>query len=357
LKVRWFRGALCILFLTSALQGQSRDGLLKALNESPNWMPADTAAEYDQSNIESFAGRRAAAIQRYGVIGVTVQNWSGPDGKVRLTLYEMIDATAAYGLFSLDRTADQPSAVSVPFGSEGYRVGSRMSFWQSKYVVRLDGSITAMSSIAPIISENILGRSRKPPVSTMLPPNNLVPGTDRYILAAEDIDSNLQLDPSTLGLDDSAEIAIATYRIDNASARLVLILYPTQHVAKKYADAWAANDPDNAPFRKRVGALIALVRDTRNEELAKQILAPVNYETQVTWNERLPDISLSTVILTIFSFIGLALLFTVVAGISFGGLRVFVKSRYPNQVFDRAQDMEIIQLKLGQGFTRKELGE
>src|SRR5688572_3796325 len=108
-------------------------------------MPADTASEYDETKIESFAGRRAAAIKRYGLIGVTVQNWSGTDGKVRLTLYEMIDATAAYGLFSLDRIADQPRAVSIPFGSEGYQVGGRLSFWQSKYVVRLDGNATALN--------------------------------------------------------------------------------------------------------------------------------------------------------------------------------------------------------------------
>jgi hypothetical protein len=63
------------------------------------------------------------------------------------------------------------------------------------------------------------------------------------------------------------------------------------------------------------------------------------------------------VILTIFSFIGVALLFTVIVGLSYGGLRIFVKARYPDRVFDRAQDMEIIQLTLGQGVTPKELTE
>ena len=62
-------------------------------------------------------------------------------------------------------------------------------------------------------------------------------------------------------------------------------------------------------------------------------------------------------IVTIFTFIGVALLFTVVAGISYGGLRVFVKARYPNRLFDRAQDVEIIQLKLIEGVTRRELHE
>ena len=83
----------------------------------------------------------------------------------------------------------------------------------------------------------------------------------------------------------------------------------------------------------------------------------MNYETQVTWDQPRPDISMKDVILTIFTFIGLALVFTVVVGLSYGGVRIFVKARYPDRVFDRAQDMEIIQLKLAQGVTQKQLTE
>ena len=62
-------------------------------------------------------------------------------------------------------------------------------------------------------------------------------------------------------------------------------------------------------------------------------------------------------ILTIFGFIGIALLFIIVAGISFGRLRIFVKSRYPDRIFNRTEDMEIIQLKLTKGVIHKQLEE
>jgi predicted small integral membrane protein len=86
------------------------------------------------------------------------------------------------------------------------------------------------------------------------------------------------------------------------------------------------------------------------------LLDPIGHEYQVTWNERRPDLTFREIIVTIFTFIGIAVLFTVVAGVSFGGFRIFIKSRYPGRVFDRAQDMEIIQLKLDEGLRRKELG-
>ena len=132
-------------------------------------------------------------------------------------------------------------------------------------------------------------------------------------------------------------------------------MYPTQQVAKKYEDQWTEAGPNESAFRKRVGPLVGWVRGSRDPGVAKTILDDVNYESQVTWDQPRPDLSLRQVILTIFTFIGVALVFTLMVGLSFGGLRIFVKTKYPQQIFDRPEDMEIIQLKLPQGVMRKEL--
>jgi hypothetical protein len=181
LKVSWFGSALCILLLTTALQGQSRENLLKAL-EQTTWKPAGTPTEYDENNIETLAGERAAAINEYGLVGATVQDWAAEEGTVRLTLYEMVDPTSAYGLLTLERNIGQPGLRAFPVGSEGFRRANRFFFWQSKYLVRLDGEPSAAESLGRLVSENILGQSRKPPVSGLLPPNHLVQGSERYVL-------------------------------------------------------------------------------------------------------------------------------------------------------------------------------
>ena len=190
-----------------------------------------------------------------------------------------------------------------------------------------------------------------------LPPANLIQGSDRYVVDPTGIRRELNIDPSTLGFDDSVEVATASYRVDGKTAHLLLLMYPTQQIAKKYEDRFATTASEDTGFRKRVGALVALVRGSRDSSVAKTILDGVNYETQVTWDEPRPDLSLREVILTIFTFIGIGLLFTIVVGVSFGGLRIFVKARYPDKVFDRPEDMEIIQLKLGQGLMHKQLRE
>ena len=61
-------------------------------------------------------------------------------------------------------------------------------------------------------------------------------------------------------------------------------------------------------------------------------------------------------LITIFTFIGLALILTTVVGVSYGGLRVFMKTHFPNRVFDRPETTEIIQLKLAQGVTNRQIG-
>ena len=354
---KWFWSLLWAVIFTAVLQGQSRESLLKAVQETSKWSPADKPVQYSEKNIEALAGNRAAAITRYGLTGAATQDWTGPEGNVRLTLYEMFDAGAAYGLFTLDRNIHQPGFAMTPLGTEGFRAGNRAEFWQSKYVLKLEGSPPGVDSLARSVSENIFGRSIKPPVSTHLTPQNLVQGSEKYIVDASGIGRDLDIDPQALGFEDSVEVATANYRVGGKSAHLVLLMYPTQQLAKKYEDIWAAAAPHDAAFRKRVGAVLALVRGSQDKSVAKTILDGVNYETQVTWDQPRPDISLRDVILNIFTFTGVALLFTLMVGLSFGGVRVFLKARYPDRIFDRPEDMEIIQLKLDQGVMRKQLGD
>jgi hypothetical protein len=48
----------------------------------------------------------------------------------------------------------------------------------------------------------------------------------------------------------------------------------------------------------------------------------------------------------VFLFIGILFAFAVVVGVAFGGVRILVKRFFPDRVFDRRQDVEIIRLDL-----------
>jgi hypothetical protein len=351
----WFRSVLLMFALAAGLQGQTRETILKKLADKPGWVRAGDSSHFGPSDIEQLISLKTSVVKSYGAAGATQENWKSTDGTTRVTLIEMNDTSAAYGLFTQQRNVEGPYSSSS-FGAESFRAANDFWFWQSRYVVGLRGDSAAVTAAARTLSESILGNSKKPPVSEHLPPEHLLQGTEKYILSPDSIDLNAGIDPAKLGFEDSVEIATARYDVSGKPARLWLLLYPTQQVAKKYADLLSINDAGTGKFEKRVGPLIALVRGTQSSEAANEILSRIGYESKVTWNERRPDIAISDVILTTFMFIGLALAFTAVAGMSFGGFRVFVKSRFPNRVFDRGQDMEIIQLHIDQSVTRKELG-
>jgi hypothetical protein len=183
----WFGSVFAILFLAAALQAQSRETLLKYIDESPDWSPAGNAKQYDDKTIDALAAKSAPTIKRYGLNGVSIQDWSGAAGKVRLTMYEMVDTSAAYGLFTFERNPDQPGFSTLPLGTEAFRDGNRTTFWQGKYVVRLDGDAKASEGLGRLVSQNIFGRSRKPDVSELLPPQNLVPNSEKYVIDAAGI--------------------------------------------------------------------------------------------------------------------------------------------------------------------------
>src|SRR5215831_12211842 len=144
---KWFWSLSLLLTMTAALQGQSREALLKAVAQHSKWSPAAEPALYDEKNIETLAGKRADTLKHYGITGATVQDWAGPSGKVHVTLYEMTDASAAYGLLTLERGADQSRLVPVSIGTEGFRSGNREFIWQSKYLVKLEGAADASDEL------------------------------------------------------------------------------------------------------------------------------------------------------------------------------------------------------------------
>jgi len=179
-----FRTAVAFLLFAAPIHAQSRQTIVNKVAETSAWRPSSAAVEYQETNIGQLSSRIAPAATRYGVAGVTVQEWQGPTGNARTTLYEMMDTAAAYGLFTWLRNAEDPAYAPFPVGAEGFRMSNGAMFWQSKYVVAITGSAAATTDLGRVISENIFGQSRKPPVSEHLPPNHLIPGTDKYILNA-----------------------------------------------------------------------------------------------------------------------------------------------------------------------------
>jgi hypothetical protein len=357
----WFRSSVLLLVLTAALHGQSRESLVQSVNSLQGWTAYGKSSTFNESNIEKFDSEFASSFRIYGMSGITVQAWESPSGRTRATLFQFTDAGGAYGFFTHRRKIEgvMPSNFSV--GTESFKSGKFAYFWQAArqaaFVVRLEGESRAVESLAGTLSENILGRSQRPPLSNRLPSANLIANSEEYILDSTSIPKMEGIDPSGIGFDLISEAATADYRINGQIVRLLLILYPTQQIAKKYADQIDLATPNLAASRKRIGPLLAIISGTSDASAIQSLMDQVHFVSKVTWNEPQPGLGLGPVIVTVFTFIGILLGVCILAGVGLGAFRILMKSLYPDRVFDRQQDVGIIQLKLDQELIRKEISK
>jgi hypothetical protein len=104
-------------------------------------------------------------------------------------------------------------------------------------------------------------------------------------------------------------------------------------------------------FDKRTGPIVAVVSGPISNSQAKSLLASVNYEADVTWNQNTffsrkddPGNLIVNVIYLCF-IIGA---FAVVSGIAFGGIRILARRFFPDRLFDRPE-MGLISLHLSEG--------
>ena len=352
----WLKSAVIVCIFAVTLAAQSRQDVVKKLESASvlrDWKLVGEPEDYDTSSIDTFTQAPLPVLKLFGVRGARVLRWDTGRGRVQLSLFEMIDSPAAYGVFTAIRPASaKPTPVVIGAGS--FQSAS-LCFWQSVYAVCIDGPQRAQNDLAVLVSEQILGPSQKPPVNAHLPPAHMIAGSDRYHLSLESVPNVRGLDRNQLGFENSVEAASGDYSVNGSSAHLLLLHYPTQHLARKFEEEL---NKANAPgFRKRDGPLLAIVHGTTDPAVASAILDGVDLEYAVTYDETNPVTTYAQMIVAIIKLTGALLLITVGAGIAYGGLRVLVKKWFPDRVFDRPQDVEIIQLKLDESLTRKQIRE
>jgi len=357
----WIRSCLLLFILTATLQGQGPrtlpETLIQTVNSLPGWMASGSPETFTESNIEKFDLKPASDLRTLGLNNITVQTWQGPSGRVRAALFQFTDFGAAYSFFTNQRRVVGGVSTAFSAGAESFQDKNFSYFWQANYMVRLNGESHSIENLAEIFSRNILGRSQKPAISNRLPSTNLIPGSEEYILDAANIQKVEGVDPSRLGFDVSAEATTADYRIGDKTVRLLLVLYPTQQIARKFADQMNAATPNLATSRRRVGPLLAIVSGTSDSSVIESLLGQVHYASNVMWEEPQPGLGLGPIIVTVFTFIAVLVGICIIAGFGLGGGRVVMKTFFPNRTLDRPEGAEFIELKLDQELTRKEIHE
>jgi Family of unknown function (DUF6599) len=302
----------------------------------------------------------ASLLKEYGFESLHKATYEKPDRKLEIKAIRFHDASGAYGAFTFYK---RPEMQTESIGDQGSSANTRVLFYRGNILVDVTlDRVTATSAgeLRELASDLPLppGPDRHPPIlPAYLPKQYYIANTAKYLVGPAGLAAiGAPVSEDLVQFSQGAEIAVGQYHADWGVATLTLISYPTPQIAGDRLKAIDSSMPLQTTNRsprtrvasKRSGPLVAVVTGDASPEDAKALLALVSFDADVTWNERVPNAkdNAGNLVLSVLVLTGIILGLALVAGVAFGGFRILVKKLYPNRVFDRPEDTEIIQLNL-----------
>jgi hypothetical protein len=308
-------------------------------------------------------------LQEYGFQRLESATYTRNDGR-RLAIKAAVfaDASGAYGAFTYYKT---PVMLNEKIGGQASSLNNRVLFYQGNILVDAVFDKLSVMSAAELrelagVLPGPAGNARNlPTLPTYLPKDGYQKNTAKYILGPVTLDRvGSPLPTPMVDFKSGAEVVIGRYQAKAGDSTLMLIEYPTPQIAaEKLRQIDASHQPvaqqpagspsivDVAPFfDKRTGPIIVIASGPLAMSEANSLLSSVSYEADVTWNENTyvsKKDNLANLLFNVIVLCGIVVGVSLVAGLAFGGFRILMKRIFPERVFDRPDDMEIISLHLG----------
>jgi len=326
-----------------------------------------TFAGWTQSGAVTSASRpekadagNPAVLSEYGFSGAETATYTRPDGRtMTVKAIRFKDATGAYGAFTFYR---DPTMKEELIGTQSASDNERILFFRSNVLVdaKLD-RVTGMSAaelrdLAGVLPEAPANAANLPNLPEYLPKRGAVENSAKYVLGPQGFavgKSPVSADLVNFAVDP--EILAQSYTTSDGPVSLMLVQYPTPQIAIERLRAFQAAPESGSGFvARRTGPILVVESGAVGSSDAKGLLNSVNYEAEVTWNEA-TSISkrdnVGNLLIAVFGLIGILLVFALLFGLFFGGIRVLLTRYFPGTVLDLPENVEILQLHLREGPT------
>ena len=325
------------------------------------WTASGPSTMAPLSGLDQFFGPQANAFREYVVKSIEQCSYTEGKKAAIITLYRLRDPSSSYGAYTFLRndaftTAQIGSFAGVSRDRALIVIGQML----------LDITVPANQSRPPDADlkqlsatlNKVADHTPYPTIGEHLPEKGRLPDSVHYVLGPLSLSQFVPIGTDDwIGFDHSAETILAKYRVEGKDETLLIASYPTQQIAAMKFDAMLRRfvfDPPGGVspgktilFGKRVSSIVAVVVGAASRQAASKLLDQVTYKSSVTWNEpqqSYTEPSFSNMIVGAFVGSGIIMFLAIVAGVGFGGLRVLIKIFFPNKVFDRTNQIEILQL-------------
>jgi len=288
--------------------------------------------------------------------------YTKPGRKMAVKAARFSDATGAYAAYLFYRA---PQMAKEDIGDQAASNNEHILFRKGDVLidVKLDKvmpmSAAELRELTSDLPQQQGSSANIPNVAGYLPTAGMVDNTVKFAsgpIGLSRIASPLPAD--LVDFSTEAELASADYNTSSGTAKMTIIAYPDNPIAGNHLraiEAWhsapaVGSTQPSKIYAKRTGRIVAVVTGDIPESEAKTLLASVNYDPEVTWNENTHfdrNNNLGSLLVNIIILIAIITGLAIVAGVAFGGVRVVLKRLFPDRVFDRSEDVDIIRLDIG----------
>lgn len=164
----------------AASQSQ-RDSLLSVVPPAgvfTGWSRTDSAQVYTGKDLYRFIDGGADLFFEYGFRqALAAEYHGGGNESINLEVYEMNDAGAAFGIYSV-RSGSEAKPTDI--GNGGSAHAYYLMFWKGRFYISVAASDSStecrrgVEAIARAVDRNLLTKAQKPPIMGSLPIDNLI---------------------------------------------------------------------------------------------------------------------------------------------------------------------------------------
>ena len=157
---------------TSPGQNDSLLSMMPSSIVGDGWLRTDAVRFYGRQDLFAYIDGGADLFFEYGFRQVAVADFQKEDvGSITIEIYEMYDAPAAFGVYSI-RSGEEAKRVDI--GQEGCTHSYYVMFWKGRFYVSITASdssaecIRALETFARTIDQRLPGGGQKPHIINSL---------------------------------------------------------------------------------------------------------------------------------------------------------------------------------------------
>lgn len=301
----------------------------------------DSLKNYQKGAVKTILTPDTALLNEYGLDAVEQAAYHDGPKPFNATAWRFHDTTGAMAFFESVRPAGaKPDKIT----NLAVRTSDGVIFAYANYVFEITGNLPAPDVFTELYDHlPKLEQSPLPALLGNLPPDGLIPNSQRYIVGPVSLDHfDPKIAPSVAAFHLGTEAITGKYQTRKGLLTLGIFDFPTPNLAR---DRIQEFQKIPGAIAKRAGPLVAVTVDPPDADAAERVLSEVHYETNITLNEQVPvndTIPKIKFILNVFIFSGLLIVLCLVAGLAYGGFRVLMRK------MNRGEDPDaMITLHLG----------